>query len=124
MKNLIAMVFVLIGSLSAFGQVAPAAPSNLTAFKQYDAEHQMFLACLDWIDNSSNEIGFEIQRCPAKGITNRKISWGRWATITAVPCDSEGWDDGTLIPGVVYKYRIRAFNQYGESAWSAEFILP
>jgi len=64
------------------------------------------------IDNSDNEDGFKIER--KIGLT------GRYEQIAAISADVVSWSDTaiTVIPGMYYYYRIRAYNVFGESTYS------
>lgn len=64
---------------------------------------------LTWQDNSNNEDGFEIER------TLLGESFGLLATVGP---DSETYLDETIVPGLEYKYRIRAFNAFGYSSYT------
>ena len=83
--------------------VAPAAPSGLSASAA--SSSQVNLA---WIDNSSNETGFKIERSGNGGSTYAQI-----ATTTA-----SSYSDTGLAAGTIYYYRVRAYNTAGDSSYS------
>ncbi|HEV3469111.1 MAG TPA: fibronectin type III domain-containing protein, partial [Pyrinomonadaceae bacterium] len=84
----------------------PAAPSGLSAAPA--SSSQVNLA---WADNSTNEDGFEVQRCAGAGCTNfaGRAETGPGATAYA---------DTGLAAGTVYRYRVRAFNASGDSGFT------
>jgi len=65
---------------------------------------------LSWIDNSSNEIGFKIER----------KSTGSFAEIAIVGADVTSFEDTRLSPSTEYTYRVRAHNASGNSDYSTE----
>jgi len=84
----------------------PTAPGSVTvvALNLQDVR-------ISWADRSSNEEGFEIQR---------ETSLGRRVTITTM-VGTTGADATSFVdsPGLgTFKYRVRAFNAFGNSAWS------
>jgi len=82
------------------GGDAPVAPSNL------EADIFGNNIKLEWDDNSSDETGFKIQRMPAGG------TWeGLWAPANATKYTDAGPGAGT------WCYRIRSFNDSGNSAY-------
>jgi hypothetical protein len=81
----------------------PAAPSNLIATPGPSCAEII----LKWTDNSSNEDGFNVQR---------SIDQANWNPIATVGPNVTSYAD-TPITGQRY-YRVRAFNQGGNSAWS------
>jgi hypothetical protein len=88
--------------------VAPAAPSELSA-----AAVNMALVRLTWIDNSTRELGYYIERS-ANGIT--------FAQVGQVGPDVTTFDDGkSVAPGTFYTYRVRAYNAVGNSDYSNTF---
>ena len=62
-----------------------------------------------WTDNSDNETTFEIERASS---TNRQF--GALATVDA---DVVSYSDTTVSAGLLYRYRVRAVNTAGASAW-------
>lgn len=82
----------------------PAAPSNLVA--------QVVTANwinLGWLDNSSNESEFEIDRREASGV---------FALLATAGKNSTSFIDATVQGGKTYIYRLRATNPGGASAYS------
>jgi hypothetical protein len=66
---------------------------------------------LSWTDNSSNEQGFQIERCTGNGCTNFAQVGSVGANVTTFP--STGLTRNTW-----YRFRVRAFNASGNSAYS------
>ena len=87
-------------------QTGPAAPSNLTATAV--STSQINLA---WTDNSSNEDGFRIERCQGNNCTN-------FVQIAQVGPNVTSYPDPLLSSNTFYRYRVRAFNSGGNSAYS------
>ena len=83
---------------------APAAPSNLTATV---SGRQVNLA---WNDNSSNETGFHIERCSGNNNCNNFAPLADTGVNVHLYAES-------VSPGR-YRYRVRAFNAAGNSAYS------
>lgn len=67
---------------------------------------------LAWIDNSTDEISFQIQRKTGTG--------GAWTTIGTVGAGVSIFVNSALTAGATYVYRIRALNAAGESLPSNE----
>ena len=84
----------------------PAAPSNLTATPV--STSQINLA---WTDNSSNEQGFRIERCTGNNCTN-------FVQIAQVGANVTTFSNTGLARNTRYRYRVRAFNAGGNSAYS------
>jgi M6 family metalloprotease-like protein len=82
----------------------PAAPSNLTA-----ATTGHYSIDIVWTDNSANEQGFTLER---------EISGSGWAFVTNLAPNTTGYSDSGLEPGVTYGYRVLAYNDAGDSAYS------
>ena len=85
---------------------APNAPSNLTA--NATSPSQIFLA---WSDNSGDEQGFRIERCTGNNCTN-------FAEIAVTGPNATNFGNSGLSRNTWYRYRVRAFNASGNSAYS------
>lgn len=87
----------------------PAAPDGVSATNLTNR-----YARVDWNDNSNNETSFEIQR---EKYNSRRNQWRSTTTITGIAANSTSYTDraGTG----TYRYRVRASNGSGDSAWSA-----
>ena len=81
----------------------PAAPSNLTLSTTKKKVR------LSWVDNSSNETGFKIERS-TDGVN--------FAQIATVAANVVTYQNNGLSSGVRYYYRVRATNGTGDSAYS------
>jgi hypothetical protein len=66
---------------------------------------------LTWEDNSTNETGFEIER---------KVSGGSYTEIISVDNNITTYTDTGLNGKTKYYYRIRAYNDNGNSAYASE----
>lgn len=64
---------------------------------------------LEWQDNSDNEDGFEIWR---------RVNDGEWQLIGASNNDISTFVDSVIPVGAVLSYRVRAWNQFGESGFT------
>lgn len=84
----------------------PAAPGGLIATPA--ASTRIDLA---WSDNSSNEDGFTIERCPGSGCT-------AFSQITTVGTGVTSYTNTGLTAGTTYRYRVRAYNAAGNSGYS------
>ena len=83
----------------------PAAASSLTATAV--SNNQIDLA---WLDNSSNEDGFKIERKLTSGVT--------YIQIDVVGAGVTSYSNNGLFSSTAYTYRVRAFNTGGNSAYS------
>jgi hypothetical protein len=84
----------------------PAAPGGLSAAAV--SRTQINLA---WTDNSSNENGFKVERCTGATCSNFK-------QIATVAADAASYANSGLKRNTTYRYRIRAYNSAGNSAYS------
>jgi predicted phage tail protein len=84
----------------------PTAPGSLTASPI--SATQINLA---WTDQSSSETAFAIWR---------RGSASDWSRIGVVAPDITQYADREVAPNTTYTYRVRAVNQGGASAWTAE----
>lgn len=67
---------------------------------------------LSWSDNSTNEVGFRIER--------RTGTTGTYAEIATVGVNTASYTDVNLPNGTTYCYRVRAYNSGGTSGYSNE----
>lgn len=93
-------------SNEASAALVPPAPSNLKlepiSYTQIN---------LSWVDNSTTETGFKIER---------KSGAGSYAQIATVGANVNGYQDTGLTASVNYCYRVRAASDVGDSAYSEE----
>lgn len=84
----------------------PDAPSNPAASDNGDGT-----ATITWVDNSSNETGFELER-------QKQRKNGSWSgsTILSVGVDVTGMTDAS--GAGTFQYRVCAVNSVGASAWT------
>lgn len=64
---------------------------------------------LTWEDNSTNEEGFEIERAQVGE---------DFGLLSSVEANSEAFVDESVVPGLEYQYRVRAFNAFGYSGYT------
>jgi hypothetical protein len=81
----------------------PGAPSGLWAAPVSSTQID-----LGWMDNSSNEQGFRIERCAGAGCTS-------FSEIATGGSNVTGYHDTGRSPGTTYVYRVRAYNSAGAS---------
>lgn len=84
----------------------PLAPSNLAASASSATQIN-----LSWTDNSGNENGFRIERCTGSTCTN-------FVQIAEVGANVTSFPNTGLTKSTTYRYRVRAFNVPGNSAYS------
>ena len=84
---------------------APDAPSALTATPTAPSAVN-----LRWVDNSTNETGFGVER--------RAGTTGAYVEIGTVAAGATAFTDDTLKPGTTYSYRVRALGAVGPSGYS------
>lgn len=82
----------------------PAAPSGLGATAVNVAEID-----LEWTNNDETATGIYIERSPDNST---------WSQIGSVPGGTSSYNDTGLNIGATYFYRVRAYNTYGDSAYS------
>lgn len=87
----------------------PAAPSGLTATTISSTQIN-----LSWTDNANNETGFKIERCknPKNGTCTN------FAQIASVGGNTTTFSNTGLNKNSSYRYRVRAANAAGDSAYS------
>ncbi|MGI5882945.1 MAG: fibronectin type III domain-containing protein [Dethiobacteria bacterium] len=84
--------------------VAPAAPSGLCATV---TSHSQVI--LTWNDNSGNETGFKIERA---------LAGGNFGQVGTVNQNTTSYYDSGLQANRTYYYRVRAYNNSGDSDYS------
>jgi hypothetical protein len=90
-------------------QAAPALPEAPTGLRATAvSKSQVNLA---WTDNASNETGFKIERCKGPTCTN-------FSQIAIVGADVTTYSNTGLAKNTAYRYRVRAYNTSGNSAYS------
>ena len=99
-------------SNTAMTDAPPAAPTNLA----YTHTLGTSVVQLSWNDNSGNEQGFLIQRSTSSNFNQNVASWQVSANVNT-------YVDGSIALGTRYYYRVRAFNAFGNSAWSNSVTL-
>ncbi|MBL7161720.1 MAG: hypothetical protein ISS57_03865 [Anaerolineales bacterium] len=85
----------------------PAAPSDLTGLSNCNPSGCPII--LSWADNSDNETGFKILRDGLEFYTTR--------------ANAHQYGDRTVEPGEQHAYRVKAFNEFGESAVSNGVVV-
>ncbi len=85
--------------------VPPDAPSNLVATALSESAIK-----LKWRDNARNEDGFIVAR--------RKKTDSDYTVVTTLGSNTTQYIDTGLEPETNYVYRVRAFNTFGDSAYS------
>ena len=110
LTSLSALMLVAVSIQPAYAAGEPNPPSLLEAQASYPGDLSISLS---WSDNSSDETGFEIERCVGLGCTDFVLiatrdssDWGPWL------------NDVGLAENTTYEYRVRAVNTLGASAYS------
>jgi hypothetical protein len=101
------LVVALAGCSDSSGPPPMPAPSGLTA----SVEAARTRIDLTWVDNTSDEDGFLIERCLGLACTN-------FAQITSVPSNTITYQNTSLGEDTPYSYRVRAYNTADTSAYS------
>jgi hypothetical protein len=84
----------------------PAAPSNLVVTSTTGNS-----ITLSWTDNADTETGFKLERCQGTTCTD-------FQQLPAFGANVTSFTDSGLKPNATYRYRLRAFNGAGNSAYS------
>ncbi len=84
----------------------PNAPTSLSAVTISTTQLN-----LSWTDNAANEDGFKIERCTGATCTN-------YAQIATVGANVTTFSNTGLTRNTTYRYRVRAYNGGGNSAYS------
>jgi titin len=92
---------------AAQAATVPVAPSGLAA-----SLGSGNVPVLVWADNSSDETGFDIERCTPT------VTGCTFAPLATSPANVYKFADQTNPPLAAHKYRVRAVNAAGASAWT------
>ena len=92
---------------------APEPPSHLRTSSWYDRRERETYLSVNWRDNSTDEDGFILEVWRRNESNDWVLAW----SITE-PANATG--DGFIFSGrqSPYKFRVKAFNASGDSAWS------
>jgi peptidyl-Asp metalloendopeptidase len=94
----------IVAAFRSAAVTLPGAPGSLSAVALSSSQ-----IALTWLDNSSNETGFRLERS-ADG-TN-------WSEFAVVGSNATSFTDTGLTGATSYQYRARAFNSAGNSSYS------
>lgn len=86
---------------SSVSEVLPVSPSELTVTLVSNTQ-----ATLNWIDKSTNEAGFKVER---------RTGNGTFGVIATTASDITTINDAGLTPNTTYTYRVYSFNNTGKS---------
>ncbi len=86
----------------------PPAPTSLVATTASGTQVD-----LTWVDNATDEVSYEIERCAGDGCSD-------FVNVATVGADQQAYSDMGLATGVAFSYRVRAVNGSGPSAYSNE----
>jgi hypothetical protein len=92
------------------GAPAPV-PTQLPAPTNLSATAGSNQVSLQWVDNASTELGYSVERCTGKSCTS-------FTEIGRVAANARSFVDTGLARNTQYRYRVRAFNDTGNSAYS------
>ncbi|MBN1669829.1 MAG: fibronectin type III domain-containing protein [Kiritimatiellae bacterium] len=93
-----------VGSATT-GETVPSAPGSLTAASLSASQIKV-----SWIDSSSNETGFKIDR--------RKSGTTTWERIATPGANATSYTDSGLAAATLYYYIVKATNAAGDSPYS------
>ncbi len=94
------------GAVTQALPVPPAAPTDLAATAASYSQINLV-----WADNSGDEAGFKIERCTGAGC----VDFGQIATVGA---NVNSYANPGLTASTSYSYRVRAYNDGGDSGYS------
>jgi hypothetical protein len=109
-------VYVVGGTTARLNQTGnpppPPAPPSALAVSSVTTSS----AKLSWIDNSSNETGFTVERCTGSLLTCASSSG--WSVRATLATNSISFNDLGLAPQTAYSWRVKAVNSFGSSNYS------
>ena len=94
------------GAAAGAQSLAPAAPSDLVAVGVSTSA-----ITISWTDNSSDELGFEIEHCQGTDCTD-------FVHLATMSANATNATISGLGKNKTYTYRVRARNDAGDSAYS------
>ena len=104
-----------VRAVNSFGSSPPSNVASATTFGPPTAPIQLVATAdnatqvtLTWIDNSTNEVGFNVQRSTTGKVYGPSIVLGP---------DVTSYTDTTVLPRTKYYYRVQSFNSYGTSTF-------
>ncbi len=103
---IMSILLFCLTAAAAWAETEPSAPSSLKASAVSSSEIE-----LTWEDNSDNETGFIIER---------KKSGGSYIRIAEVDEDVTSYTNSGLSVNTKYYFRVRAYNDTGNSGYSNE----
>jgi len=109
-KSWIASGLVALFATAALGAAAPKAPTNLTATAYNYAQIN-----LSWIDQSTNEDNFRIERGPSVS--------GPWTTLATVGANTTTYANTGLTGSTTYYYRVFATSVAGGSSTTSNVAV-
>ena len=99
---------------------APAPPASVTAAMVSSTQ-----VATNWIDASGDEDAFQLQRGVWDAATG---TWSEWTNAAFLTPNTTAWLNDGVVPATRYRYRVRACNLAGCSAWTgdahAATVLP
>lgn len=90
-------------SILGFSTFLPLTPTSFAAAAVSDIR-----ADLSWVDASTDEHGFRVERCTGAGCSD-------YAVIATLDSNVTTFSDNTVVPGLSYSYRVLSFNGAGNS---------
>lgn len=93
----------VVNAMTQAATTAPAAPTNLTATAASSAQIN-----LSWVDNSTTETGFKVERATASG--------GPFTLIATTNANATIYSNTGLLPSTTYYFRVSSTNTVGSSA--------
>lgn len=97
------IVFTIVGCSSNDPSVPEVVPQTPTSLTGVFVNNQVNLT---WVDNSTNEVGFKIER---------KLGTGSFSVIYTAAANSTSYSDTSVSAGQTYIYRVNSYNATGNS---------
>ncbi len=100
------LITLSLSAITAIAQI-PAVPTSVTATTASSTQIN-----LTWVDASTNETGFQIERSTTSGTG--------FALIFTTAANAVSYSDAGVVANTMYYYRIRSTNGSGSSAYSTQ----